>query len=331
MKKTVISILACTLLLAGCGKGQDAEIAKLKTEVTTAKTELDKERQRNETLLDQNADYDGKLKEARSDADSLRIKLDKATRLKAENERLTQQVGELKAEIETLKEAKPETDPTVEEPSKPTKEPDKPKNETLDPAVKQRLEELLPLVKAGADRKAINDALDLVRKANKPARDEFIKRMQDWVKEEPKNEHARYSLAQALTARFQDIAGQPMKQGALAGQVKEELDKALEVDPDFYDAVRFKAVLEVNYPVFTPEFKEANLALDKAIELQDKMTWEDRFADMYTAYAEWYFKQNKLDQAADKVQAGLDHAPRNQGLLDEKKKIEDAQNESEGN
>ena len=58
--------------------------------------------------------------------------------------------------------------------------------------------------------------------------------------------------------------------------------------------------------------------------------WEDRFADMYAAYAEWYFKQDKLEEAAAKVQAGLDHAPRNQGLLDEQTKIENAQNGSEG-
>ena len=51
---------------------------------------------------------------------------------------------------------------------------------------------------------------------------------------------------------------------------------------------------------------------------------------MYAAYAEWYFKQDKLEEAAAKVQAGLDHAPRNQGLLDEQTKIENAQNGSEG-
>ncbi|MCA8911424.1 MAG: hypothetical protein KDB82_06950 [Planctomycetes bacterium] len=329
MKKTAVSILACTLLLAGCGENHDAEIAKLKADVQTAQTDLDHEKERYETAADERADFKDKWDDAKSEAERLQLKLDEANKLKGENDKLQQQVKDLKAEVEQLKQAKPEPgdEPVVEEPVKPTTEPEKP---TLDPAVKQRLDELLPLVKTGADRESLQEAMELVGKSNKPARDEFIKQMQDWVKEEPNNEHARLALARALTVRFRDIEGQPMKQGALAGQVKGEIDKALEVDPDFYDAVRFKAILEVNYPTFTSEFKEANLALDKAIELQDKMNWEDRFADMYAAYAEWYFKQDKLEEAAAKVQAGLDHAPRNQGLLDEQTKIENAQNGSEG-
>jgi hypothetical protein len=84
------------------------------------------------------------------------------------------------------------------------------------------------------------------------------------------------------------------------------------------------AVMKVNYPTFTDEFKTANKDLDKALELQANMAWDDSFADIYVHYSVWYRKQGKLDEAAVKVQAGLDKAPRNEALLAEKKAVDEA-------
>jgi hypothetical protein len=59
------------------------------------------------------------------------------------------------------------------------------------------------------------------------------------------------------------------------------------------------------------------------------MTWEDRFAEIYVHYSIWHRKQGQLDDAAAWVQKGLDHAPRNQGLLDEQAAVEAARAEQE--
>jgi hypothetical protein len=88
--------------------------------------------------------------------------------------------------------------------------------------------------------------------------------------------------------------------------------------------VAFLALMKVEYPTFSPEFKGANQDLERALKLQAKMTWEDDFADIYVGYSTWYRKQGKLDEAAARCQAGLDKAPRHEGLLAEKKKVEDA-------
>lgn len=330
MKKILVCTLACGALLAGCGQKPDDRVATLEGEVKSLTVELEQQQARNETLQDQVTKLDGDLRDSRGNADDLALKISK---LSSKNKELADEVDALNTKLESAPtttpapEEPPVTEPTVENPEDtPEATPDVP-----DPKVKQRLSELWPLVKTGTDREALNEALRLANGADKETRDDFITKMQTWVKDEPNNKYARLAFAQALTTRFQDLEGKFMKQGELAGQVKSETDKALETDPDYYDAVHFLAILKVNYPAFTPEFKEANGDLDKALELQKTLTWEDHFADIYTAYAQWHRKQGQLDAASTKVQAGLDHAPRNQGLLDEQKRIEDAANETEGN
>ena len=336
MKKILACTLACGVLLAGCGQKPDDRVATLEGEVKALTVELEQEQARNETLQDQVTKLDGDLRDSRGDADELALKVSK---LSSKNEELVDEIDALKTKLESA-EARTTT-PTPEEPSvsEPTVEtPEKTPEDTPettppapDPKVKQRLTDLLPLVKTGTDREALNEAVELIYGSDKQTRDDFITEIQTWVKNEPNNKYARLTLARALTTRFQDLEGKFMKQGELAGQIRTETEKALETDPDYYEAVHFLAILEVNYPAFTPEFKGADKDLDKALELQKTLTWEDHFADIYTAYAQWHRKQGQLDAAAAKVQAGLDHAPRNQGLLDEQKRIEDASNETEGN
>lgn len=331
MKTAMLSMLACAVLLTGCGENQDRKVAALEGEVESLQSDLDTEKLRYDSELDRSADLDAKLVEAKSALDDLRLKLAATDKLKPENEQLKLRIKSLEAEIEALKASEPEPGtepptPTVETPETP--EPELPPQP--DPAVKQRLAELLPLVKTGADRAALREAMDTINDSDKQTRDDFISEMQAWVKDEPQNKHARVALAYALGSRFQDLQDNPMKQGALAGQLKTEIEKAIEIDPDYYEAVHFLAIMKVNYPTFTSEFKDANTSLDRALEMQASMTWEDRFSDIYLHYAEWFFKQDMLDEAAAKVQAGLDHAPRNQGLLDEQRKIDDAQSGAEG-
>ncbi len=327
MKRILLCLACAALLAAGCGQNRDAEVAALKSENQTTRTELERQQARVETLQDQLTQLDTDLRDARGEADALKLKLSKAEKPdnSAELQRLQSRITELEAEIERLK-STPVESPSIEPAPPEVRTEPEPK---ADPQAKQRLDELLPLVKTGTDQAALNEALGLIEKADKPTRDEFIAQLRQWTKDEPGNKHARLALALALTSRFQDLRGDMMKQGALAAEVKKETDKALAIDPDYYEAVHFLAILKANYPSFTPEFKDAPASLDKALELQANMTWEDRFAEIYTAYAMWYRVQKKYDEAAAKVQAGLDHAPRNQGLIDEQQAIEKARNSAE--
>lgn len=321
MRRMITPVLLVGLLIAGCGRSSEPEkTASMQAEVTTLKTELERQNARNDTLMDQLRDAEDRIRELRTERDELQarvLKLEREARPEAppatgETEALKQRISELESEIATLKEAPPEATPDSG-----------PEIDTE--SIWQELEELMPMVKAG-DMTAIGKMQAHLDGANKEIRDSYITRMRDWVKQEPENKHARVALAMALTSRFRDLKN-PMDQGALAGQVKEETLKALEIDPEYYEAQHFLAILQSSYPAFTPEFKTADVQLDRALALQAKMTWEDRFAEIYAAYGRWYRQQKKFDEAAAKVQAGLDLAPRNQGLLDEQQRIEDARNQ----
>jgi hypothetical protein len=320
MKPTLIAI-ACLALLAGCAQKDDAQVEALQAQVKTLEESKAQADQRNETLQDQVTELDGKVRDAKAEADGLRLKLDDA-RLAVDDEKdkLAERIVQLEAEVERLKAApKPEVapEPKVEE------QPTEPKAEAKpDPEVVKRLNDLLPMIKA-ADAKSMDTAYELIANSDKQTRDDFIARIEQWAKDEPENKNARLALATVLVARFQDIKD-PMKQGALAGKIKGEADAALKVDPEYYDAVHFMAMLQVNYPTFAQEFKSANTTLDKALSMQENMTWDDRFAEIYVGYGMWYRKQEKYDDGLAWVQKGLDKAPRDQGLLDEKQRLEDA-------
>ena len=323
MKKIMLVAAACTLMIAGCTNDSEEKVASLQAQVTTLEASLKHTNARNETLQDQLTELDSQLHEAKSQADDLRLELQRAPEAVDADElgRLNNRIKQLEAEIETLK-STPTTPPA--EPVEPTEavapEP------APDPEVRKKLDDLLPLIKAETDTNSLDSALGLLGSSDKQTRDDYIAKIRQWVKDEPQNKRARLALALTLTTRFRDLDGQMMKQAALAGEVSDEVNQALKIDPEFYEAVHFLAILKVNYPPFTPEFKEANVALDHALELQENQTWEEDFADIYSAYSKWYRIQKKLDEAAAIVQAGLDRAPRNQGLLNEQQAIEDARN-----
>jgi tetratricopeptide (TPR) repeat protein len=187
----------------------------------------------------------------------------------------------------------------------------------------RRLEELMPLIKSDVTGEQVYELVEIAEDSNKAFRDEVISRMRDWVKAEPENSRARLGLALALTTRFRDIRGDMMKQATLAGEVRKEAEKASEIDPEYYDAVHFMAILKVNYPTFAQEFQGAKEDLDKALEMQAQLPWDDAFCEIYAAYSLWYRKQGKLDDAMTKVNAGLQKSPQHKDLLNEKKAIED--------
>jgi tetratricopeptide (TPR) repeat protein len=317
--------MACAAIMAaGCGQNRDAEVAALKSENQTTRAELERQQARVETLQDQLTRLDTDLRDARDEATGLRVKLAKADKPDAgpELQQLQTRITELEAEIERLK-FTPVESPAIE-PAQPEV---KVEPESVpDPEARKKLDDLLPLVMGENDTTSLETMLGILEKSDRQTRDDYIARIRQWVKEEPQNKRARLALALTLTTRFQDLEGDMMKQAVLAQEVQDETNAALKIDPEFYEAVHFLAILKASYPSFTPEFKDAHTTLDKALELQKDMTWEDDFAEIYAAYAMWYRVQKKYDEAAAKVQAGLDHAPRNEGLLAEQQAIEDARN-----
>ena len=325
MRELTVLMLMAGLLIAGCGREEEPpKVEPLHAHVTSLETELERQSSRNETLLDQLREQENLVQDLTTERNKLAQQVRELKDSKApestvdDTEALKQRITALEAELESLKQEttdpEPDTDPA-----------EQPEIDTV--TITRKMEELWPLVKAG-DRQALGEMQSQLNGANKEIRDSYISELRDWVSNEPSSKHARYALAIGLATRFQDLTD-PMQQGALAGEIQTETMKALEIDPEYYEAQHFLAILRVNYPSFTPEFKDADESLDKALELQSKLTWEDRFAEIYAAYGKWYRVQKMYDEANAKVQAGLDLAPRHQALLDEQQRIEDASSTEE--
>jgi len=334
MRYLLLCCAAATLLIAGC-KDANTEAELAATKARLASTEKD--------AMDARADSataQGELAALRSQVSDLKSRLETAQKpaqpAPVAPAAPDPQVAELKGKIASLEqkiadlEAEKAKQPAVEVKPEPEK-PAQPDPAALAENIK-RIDSLLPLVKSDASTgKQRDELLELLFKSDKATRERVVADIEAWVKAEPENKHARMALANVLVSRFADLKRDDfMGQATLAGKITTEAEKSLELDPEFYEAVAFLALMKVEYPVFTPEFKAAYKDFDRAIELQAKLTWEDRFADIYVGYSQWYRKQGKLDEAATKCQAGLDKAPRNDALIAEKAKIEEARKPATG-
>lgn len=312
MRTLILALLLAAAFIAGCDRtdpAQQARIAAL-------------ERQSAE-LQDENARQAADLALLRQ---QLADQPAPAPATTDRNEELHEAIAGLEKRVKQLETApKPAAQAPPE--NKPAPEPEAPAADRPAPNPERELEAVWPLVKGGTDAAAIDELMELATKGDKPFRDAIIQRVRDWVKEEPANARARLALAVVLTTRFRDLRTEPMKQGELAAEVKGELEKALEIDPAFYDAVHFMAILKANYPSFTPEFKGAQKDLDKALEMQAQLPWDERFCEVYVAYATWYRVQKKYEEALAKVNDGLQKSSQNAGLLAEKANIEKAKGE----
>lgn len=328
MRTTLLTFSAAVLLLlAGCKdkeaeeqlakartdlalaeaqtRSQHTEIQRLDTDLRALRTELSEARRR---LADAQQEADAAAAATQPDA--------------AEMQRLRQRVSELEGETRRLDgelaAAKATGEKTADKPA------DNPGTKPADPEAIKLAADLLTRLKANpGNQDTVEELSKALHKADAATREKAVSELKALVTTEPQNKEARLALASVMAIRFRDLRN-PMDQGKLAGDIKTELDKALEIDPAYYDAQHFMAIMKVNYPPFTDEFKTANKDLDRALELQAGLPWEDEFGEIYQAYSGWYRTQGMLDEATAKVQAGLDKAPRHDGLLAEKKNVDDA-------
>lgn len=317
MKWMMPVLLALALLQSGCSR-DDERVQRLQDQLSEATSAANALEDRLLEGGELEASLRTQLETARREADELRARLaELPTEAADETEPLRREIAELKARIAELEQAPaPEAEP---EPTPAAPAAEAPNAEHL-----ARLDELMPAVKTSAGGTELDEMWELASRGNKALRDEIIRRVREWSSAEPDSARARVALATALTTRFADLDGQFMQQGQLAGEVKKELETALEIDPGYYDAVHFMAIMKANYPPFADEFKTAGVDLDKAIKMQESLPWEERFCDVYTIYSQWLRKQGKLAEAEAKTAAGLQKSPANEGLLAEQAAIKAA-------
>ncbi|MCC6574112.1 MAG: hypothetical protein IT462_09990 [Planctomycetes bacterium] len=316
MKIAAVCLAAAMMTLGGCNRSASTDataenLAALEDRIETsekAQTRMDKD------LADLRAD----LKKA-GDAN---LRLESEIRTLREAAPVGMSPEDVRAEVrKEVAAATPKTAPKVDEPKKPeVVETPKP----LPGAGETGAEIARKLELAKADmsiRENMRAAIDALGQADKQTRADFVAELKKQVAEKPDDKFLRLGLATAMTTQFEDV-GPGMEQGKLAYAIAEHADKAIELDKDYYDAVHFIAIFHSHYPPGFPEFKKAGKELDRAIELQAKLVWEETFTEIYGAYGRWLAAQDKKEEALAKVQAGLDKSPRNETLLAQKKELE---------
>ncbi|MBP9892331.1 MAG: hypothetical protein KBG84_10555 [Planctomycetes bacterium] len=309
------------LWLCGCGAHDDSKVIALEKRVVAAEARADEQEAARKNLEVEQANLrktlDGWKREPAAAAqagvtrDELKKEIDDAMEA-LRKELAPARPAETTSSGGTTGKVEPPREKTEAEKAKAIEE------------AKVKLAEKLPGFYANVGDTAARKAfMELMWEVDAKTRKEVVDKLKAMVAENPEDKTLRLTLAEALMSQWRDVKP-GIEQGIWANNVLKESKKAAQIDPDYYDAVAFMATFKSNYPEGFPEFAEAPKDLDKALELQSKMAWEDRFGEIYVAYAQWYFKQQKYDEAMAKVQAGLDKDARNQELIDLKKKIEEA-------
>lgn len=320
--KYLLMLALPVLWLTGCGAQDDSKLSALEKRVVAAEARAESEKEDRDRLATEIGGLKDELAKARKAAP-----VESGPGLTRDD--MKKEIGAaIDALRKELAQAKPAETPGAG--SGPTAKVEEPKEKTeaekakaVEDAKAKLAEKLTRYYENVADLTLSKEVHDLLWQVDAKTRKEVVDKLKALVAENPEDKNLRIALAQAMTSTFRDVKP-GIEQGILASNIMKEAKKATLIDPDFYDAVAFMAVFKANYPEGFTEFAEAGKDLDKALELQGKMTWEDRFGEIYVAYAQWYLKQKKYDEALAKAQAGLDKDARNQDLIDLKKQIEDA-------
>lgn len=311
------------LLMCGCGAHDDSKVSALEKRVVAMEARADEEKGEREKLATENQNLRKSLEAMKAEKGEPRAAGVTREEMKKELDdmaaALRKEFARPAATPETTKaETKPETRAGTG-----GEKTDADKAKKMEEAKAKLAEKLTRFYADATDRANNSDVYELLWQVDAKTRKEVVDKLKAMVAENPEDKHLRLALANALITTFADVK-QGIEQGVLAGAIMKEARTAEKIDPDFYDAVAFIAVYKANYPEGFAEFNEAWKDLDKALEMQAKMPWEDRFGEIYVAYSAWFFKQKKYDEALTKAQAGLDKDARNQELIDLKKKIEEA-------
>lgn len=120
------------------------------------------------------------------------------------------------------------------------------------------------------------------------------------AKAKPSSPDIHYWLGTAY--RSEMMRANLFRQPSLAGKMREHLERAVELDPNHYDA----RIALIDYFVFAPSF--AGGSEEKAIQHAAEVKRRDRVAG-HRAYARLYTRQKKLDLARKEYVDGVREEP----------------------
>lgn len=143
--------------------------------------------------------------------------------------------------------------------------------------------------------------------------DELMAFYEQRAEENPNDAEAQAELGFAYIAKIQQVTDGPLK-GQLGMQADKAFDRALEIDPNHWDARFTKALSYSFWPAFTGKPAQAVTQLEILVERQANLPRDPKHAQTYLMLGNLYQQQGRMEEAQQAWTNGAALFPSNQEL-----------------
>ena len=143
------------------------------------------------------------------------------------------------------------------------------------------------------------------------------------IQASPNDPELRMELADAYVAKLLTVPFGP-ERGVWGMKAEREWKKALDIDPDHWDAQYSMAFNHSMYPDFLNKTDEAIQGFERALALQKRKSHDPKYAQTYLGLARMYQKKGKLDQAITLMRDAVSLYPKNKQAADTLKSLQEA-------
>jgi len=153
---------------------------------------------------------------------------------------------------------------------------------------------------------------DRVRKAGKL--DDLVALLREHAKKSPNDADAQAALGHALVQKINspDVGG--MERAVIGNQIDKAFGKALDLNPEHWEARYSRAIGQTFWPAFMGKQAEAIKNFETLIEQQERRTAQPGYASTYLLLGNVYSQQGKTEKAKEVWKRGLKQFPNNGDL-----------------
>ncbi len=156
-----------------------------------------------------------------------------------------------------------------------------------------------------------------VQKAGKL--DDLLARLKEHAEQSPNDADAQAALGNALVQKINAPNVGGMERAVLGKQIDDAYAKALDLDPEHWEARYSRAIGQTFWPAFMGKQADAIQNFETLIEQQERRSAKPGYSSTYVLLGNVYAQQGKMDKAKEVWQRGLKQFP-NDGELQKKLK-----------
>jgi len=151
-----------------------------------------------------------------------------------------------------------------------------------------------------------------VRKAGKL--DDLITMLREHAEKSPNDANAHAALGHALVQKINSPNVGGLERAVLGRQIDDAFGKALEIDPEHWEARYSRAIGQTFWPAFMGKQAEAIQNFETLIQQQERRSPKPEYACTYVLLGNVYAQQGKMEKAREVWQRGLNQFPSDEDL-----------------